>query len=256
MASGDFIKDCGIPGRTGDGINMIFKVGGAEWTHMGVLQNFGPITKNDTYASQLYSATAAAGFRFNEKGLRYADESLDVSNFAFSGNIMQHQKASFSIATDAQIEEWSTKGAPYGGGLFLVGLAPIPKLREQLEAEIASDDPQVFKCETIDDVAKAAGVDADTLKTSIAHYNELCEKGKDEDFMKDAAWMTKVGNEGPYYLFKHRIGVFTTCDGVHINEYAQVLDNEGNTIKGLFAGGMPGRLCRPVCRRLDSASEG
>jgi hypothetical protein len=71
-----------------------------------------------TYASQLYSATAAAGFRFNEKGLRYADESLDVANFAFFGNIMQQQKVSFSIATDAQIEEWSTIGAPYGGGLM------------------------------------------------------------------------------------------------------------------------------------------
>ena len=238
VASGDLIKDCGIPGRNGDGINMALAAGGAEWTHMGVLQNFGPITKNDTYASQLYSATAAAGFRFNEKGKRYADESLDVANFAFSGNIMQQQKASFSIATDAQIEQWMTEGAPYGGGLFMVGLGPIPQLREQLEKELASDDPQIFKCADFDEVAAAAGVDAETLKASIVRYNELCAKGEDDDFMKPAEWLTPVGDEGPYYLFKHCIGVFTTCDGVHVNEYAQVLNADGEPVPGLFAGGM------------------
>ena len=69
-------------------------------------------------------------------------------------------------------------------------------------------------------------------------YNELCAKGEDEDFMKDPAWLTPVGEEGPYYLFKHCIGVFTTCDGVHVNEYAQVLNADGEPVPGLFAGGM------------------
>ena len=238
VASTDFVKDCGIPGRNGDGINMALAAGGAEWTHMGVLQNFGPITKNDTYASQLYSATAAAGFRFNEQGKRYADESLDVANFAFSGNIMQQQKASFSIATKAQIDEWSTVGAPYGGGLFMVGLGPIPGLWDQLNKELASSDPQVFECKDIDEVAAKAGVDPDTLKASIERYNEMCAAGVDEDFLKAPEWLTPVGDEGPYYLFKHCIGVFTTCDGVHVNENAQVLNADGEPVPGLFAGGM------------------
>lgn len=35
IASGDFIKDCGVPGRTGDGIQMALAAGGKEWTHRG-----------------------------------------------------------------------------------------------------------------------------------------------------------------------------------------------------------------------------
>ena len=238
IASTEFVKDCGIPGRNGDGINMALAAGGAEWKHMGVLQNFGPILKNDTYASQLYSATAASGFRFNELGLRYADESLDVANFAFSGNIMQQQKASYSIATKAQIDEWATVGAPYGGGLFMVGLGPIPDLWDQLNKELESEDPQVFECKELDQVAAKAEVDAETLKSSVKRYNELCKAGFDEDFLKAPEWLNPVSDEGPYYLFKHCIGIFTTCDGVHVNENAQVLNSDGEPVPGLFAGGM------------------
>lgn len=237
VANGDFCKDCGIAGRTGDGINMALAAGGAEWKHMGVLQNFGPITKNDTYASDMYAASAAAGFRFNENAVRYADETLDVTNFAFSGNIMQQQKASFSIATKAQMEKWVTEEGPYGGGFLLLGNSKLPKLWEQIEREMNSDDPQVFLCETLDEVASKAGVDAETLKNSVQRYNEMCEAGEDTDFMKDPAYMTPVG-EGPYYLFVHKIGVFTSCDGMHVNEYTQVLDANGEAIPGLFAGGM------------------
>ena len=237
VASGEFIKDCGMPGRNGDGINMALAAGGTEWTHMGVLQNFGPITKNDVYGSHLYAATAVAGFRFNEKGERYGDETMDLLNFAFSGNTMQQQKASFSFVTDAQIDQWVTEGGAYGGGVFLNGMGPLTTLREKLEAEMNSEDPQVFKCETIDIVAEKAGVDAGTLKASIARYNELCAKGQDEDFLKDPAWMIPVSEEGPYYLFRHKIGIFTTCDGLRVNEYAQVLNDEGEPVKGLFAGG-------------------
>lgn len=237
IANGEFCKDCGIAGRDGDGINMAIAAGGAEWKHMGVLQNFGPITKNDSYATHLYAASSAAGFRFNEQGVRYADETLDVSNFAFSGNIMQQQKASYSIASKAQMEEWATVSAPYGGGFLMVGLVPLTNLWEQVERDMASDDPQVFYCETLDDVAAKAGVDAATLKASVERYDAQCAAGVDEDFMKAPEYMMPVG-EGPYYLFKHCIGIFTTCDGMHVNEYTQVLDKDGAPIPGLFAGGM------------------
>ncbi len=237
ISDGDFCKDCGIPGRNGDGINMAIAAGGAEWKHMGVLQNFGPITKNDTYASHLYAASSASGFRFNEKGLRYADETLDVSNFSFSGNIMQQQKASFSIASKATMEEWATVSGPFGGGFFMVGFVPLTELWEQVERDMNSDDPQVFYCETLDDVAAEAGVDAETLKNSVARYDEQCAAGVDEDFMKAQENLIPVG-EGPYYLFKHRIGIFTTCDGMHVNENAQVLNADGEVIPGLFAGGV------------------
>ena len=66
----------------------------------------------------------------------------------------------------------------------------------------------------------------------------MCEAGFDEDFLKAPEWLTPVGDEGPYYLFKHCIGIFTTCDGVHVNENAQVLNANGEPVPGLFAGGM------------------
>ena len=41
-----------------------------------------------------------------------------------------------------------------------------------------------FKADTLDDLAKQLGLDAAKLKEVVARYNELCDKGVDEDFYK------------------------------------------------------------------------
>ena len=43
--------------------------------------------------------------------------------------------------------------------------------------------------------------------------------------------------EGPYWLLETADGYYTTCGGIKVNEKIQVLDEEGQVIPGLYAGG-------------------
>lgn len=95
--------------------------------------------------------------------------------------------------------------------------------------------PFAYQANTIAELAEQTGLDADTLQATVDRYNELCDKGIDEDFGKDSAYMKRL--EGPYTII--RLPMITTdgYTGARINENAQVLDSNGEWIKGLYAAG-------------------
>ena len=229
-------KNAGIAGRDGDGIAMALNIGASEWKSMGAVMFFGAILKNDRFGTHLYSATSSPGFRFNERGVRYADEVIDQINFSHCGNIMAQQKASWGLYSKATLDDFVENGTIFGGGMYTPAGAPLTELYSQIEADMASDDPQVFYCETLDDVAATAGVDADVLKAAVERYDGYCKTGVDEEFLKAPEYLIPVG-EGPYYLFNQSLGYFTTSDGLYVNEFNQVLTADGEVIEGLFAGG-------------------
>ncbi len=229
-------KNAGVSGRDGDGIAMALAAGASEWKSMGAVMFFGAILKDDRFGTHLYSATSAPGFRFNEKGVRYADEVIDQVNFSHCGNIMAQQKASWGLYSKATLDDFVENGTQFGGGMYTLPGQPLTDLYSEIEKNMSSEDPQVFYCETLEDVAKVAGVDYETLKDSVKKYDGYCETGVDEEFLKAAEYLIPVG-EGPYYLFKQSLGYFTTSDGLYVNEFNQVLTADGNVIEGLFAGG-------------------
>ena len=95
-----------------------------------------------------------------------------------------------------------------------------------------------------DDLATLAGYlgytgeAVDNFVASVERYNELCDQGRDEDFGKDAHLMIRM--EAPYYAYcaEKEIGTpMVTTSGLLVNEDSQVLDQNCNPIKGLFAAG-------------------
>lgn len=96
---------------------------------------------------------------------------------------------------------------------------------EELVASMA--DPNAF----VDDM-----MDVETLKASVARYNELCKAGEDTDFGRPADAMLPVDNP-PYYAMPFYPGGCTTLGGPKKNENAQVLDGKDEVIPRLYASG-------------------
>lgn len=92
-----------------------------------------------------------------------------------------------------------------------------------------------YKSDTVAGLAEAVGLDAQQLEATVARYNELCDKGVDEDFGKESEYMNKL--EGPYYIIRLPMVTTDGYTGAKVNEKAQVLDGEGNWIRGLYAAG-------------------
>lgn len=89
--------------------------------------------------------------------------------------------------------------------------------------------------DTIEEVAEQAGLDAKVVQATLDRYNELCDKGVDEDFDKPAQYMVRV--DPPYYLLRMPLILTDGYDGMRVNINAQVIDTNGNVIPGFYAAG-------------------
>ena len=105
--------------------------------------------------------------------------------------------------------------------------------------------------DTIDELAKELGLDADALKSEINAYNGYCKEKKDLEFNKDPQYLFAL-DEGPYYAFELKVGIFSTVGGMKINNDCQVLDEKNMPIANLLCHGMRcWRTVRGCIRRVD-----
>ena len=102
----------------------------------------------------------------------------------------------------------------------------------------------VYGANTLEELAGYLGYKGDLVETfveSIKHYNELCKKGVDSDYGKDAKAMIPI-DEAPFYGCSGRLGGgasfgMVTMSGMVTDTRLRVLDRKGKPIKGLFVAG-------------------
>ena len=112
---------------------------------------------------------------------------------------------------------------------------PMPETFEVMQTAI--DMGLVVKGDTIEELAAQMGCDASVLKASFDRYNELCAKGVDEDFGKDASLLVAYG-EGPYYAVHAYSYPYGSGGGLNVDTQIRVLSSDGETpIYGLYACG-------------------
>lgn len=237
------IQALGMNCRDGDGLKMA-KDAGAEFAEgLGTVMWCGPVPVGAITAewtTDAYSAGVQPTLWLNEKGERYCKEDLWLDDFAGAGICVRNQQKTFVLFTENDMLTWEKSG-PYGQ-VFSFGTpgTPLAKARAVLE-----------KCEachvgaTLEEVTKAAGLDAAAVKTTVDTYNNYCAAAAnadgedvsiDKEFGKRAKYLHKVA-EGPFWLCEVADGFYTTCGGIKVNEKTQVLDTKDQVIPGLYAGG-------------------
>lgn len=111
----------------------------------------------------------------------------------------------------------------------------LEEVEERMPKEIEAGMMKI--CETLEEAADYVGCDVDTLRETIRRYNDFCDHGKDEDFLKDPKYLFPV-RQAPYYVFKGLHGIDNFIGGIKINWRMQVVNDEGLAIPGLFACGI------------------
>lgn len=127
-----------------------------------------------------------------------------------------------------------------GGGMFWDfhrhHYGDPPTGAEWWEGCIASGKEQglVFEANSIEELAEQTGLPADTLKSTIDRYNELCEKGVDEDFGKRSIMMTPITG-APYYAAQFGPAAMVAIGGLMVNTRSQVWDKDDKLIENLYS---------------------
>ena len=104
---------------------------------------------------------------------------------------------------------------------------------------------------TLEDLARACGIDAAGLKATVEAYNRGAREGRDEQFHRGETsfnrYLADPGHkpnpcvapvgQGPFYAVKMEMGDLGTFDGLKTTAPGEVLDRQGDVIPGLFAVG-------------------
>ncbi|AWY41322.1 FAD-dependent oxidoreductase [Pseudomonas putida] len=104
---------------------------------------------------------------------------------------------------------------------------------------------------TLEELAQACGIDPLGLRTTVTDYNRHARHGEDPQFGRGSTpYNRKQGDalqqpnpcvaaleKGPFYAVKVQPGCFGTFAGLKVNPHAQVLEDSGQVINGLYAAG-------------------
>lgn len=171
--------------------------------------------------------------KVNLKGERFFNESAP---YQFAMNALSRQPGNLEVMiwneeTMNHLGDFHTLGCSRLGWPGITGIEGYKAtLKERIE------QGYVQTADTIEELAEKMHLPKETLVETVKRYNELAAKGEDTDFGKEAYRLFPV--EGaPYYAITLGGVLLDTLDGLHVNTKMQVLNENGNPIKGLFAAG-------------------
>ena len=121
------------------------------------------------------------------------------------------------------------------GKIFSIMTAEgFPAGIEFIENNGRVDGKNVFKADTLEELAEQTGMDPEKFVAGVERYNGFCESGVDEDMGQMT--LIPVG-EGPYYALNIKTITMGTIGGVKTDDANRVLNKDGEAIDGLFAAG-------------------
>lgn len=176
----------------------------------------------------------------NQKGQRYLNE---AASYHVVGQQMARREAEFGDASPS----WMIFDHRYRHQFPMGPLLPLMPDWMQARGVRAI----LKKGRTIAALARAMGVDPAALEMSVARFNQAAAKGEDPDFHRGQAAYDKMYgdyrhqpnpclrplNEGPFYALPIYPGDIGTNGGLTTNARAQVTDEAGQPIAGLYAVG-------------------
>jgi len=171
--------------------------------------------------------------KVNRRGERFACESgtYDQMPYAAYNQPGRVYASIFDANMPDDVQRFHTIGCSAGTRKNPQG--QLERFDQQIEKGNA------FKADTLEELADMmgfAGESKDTFLATVARYNELVEKGEDEDFGKLPLHLSKI-EKAPFYGFWMGACLLTTEQGILINEKAQAIDENREPIPGLFVTG-------------------
>jgi fumarate reductase flavoprotein subunit len=206
-------------GNTGDGLKMAWKLGAglADMSFVSGTYGSHPETGEDFH--ELLTAYYMGAIIVNSDGRRFVDESLDYKEL---GRVVLDQPDGLGFEVfDAKVRAQAHPGIP---------LKDIDLLEEV---------GHVHRADTLEELARIAGIDAEALTRTVARYNAAVA-GATEDEQGRTHLCNGVGDllpvdTAPFYAYPAKSLMTTTYCGITISPSAQVVDVDGDVIPGLYA---------------------
>lgn len=209
----------GGKGNTGDGLKMAWKLGAGMADMAYVTATYGSHPDTGEEFHELLTAYYLGAIVVNTAGRRFMDES---QSYKVLGRevLKQAEGLGFQIF-DAKVRAKSHPGIPLN------------------DIDMLEDIGHVYKADSLEELAEAAGIDTAGLLQTVARYNASVA-GEQADEVGRTNLCNGVGDllpldQAPFYAYPAKSLMTTTYCGLTINTDAQVVDIDGDVIDGLYA---------------------
>jgi hypothetical protein len=214
-------------------------IGGAGWEHAIAVNQVGQRFYNER---EIASVSSDAKFPPGSDGTRNPFVPLDWRNASAAQVKAQYKRSAASDAALAMNE--GSRAPDYASGPVwaIFDAAAVARGGWKIRYPYIADPPDGYfhKADTLAELAKKVmghphqKMPLKYLVETVARYNAFADKGVDQDFEKPV--LHRIDTP-PFYAAIASIRVLDSYGGLRINGKAQVLDTQGQVIRGLYAGG-------------------
>ena len=218
----------GVEGHDGDGLRMAVSAGAHDVSRERCFLREAYSYGIDFFADM--SQTIHRGgpvLWVNQDAERYTNEGCGSFVPQCVGNAVHTQATSYLVMSKDVIDEFVARTGYEGLQ------ADMDEAVEQCPGE------NVYRADSIKELAELQGLDAAALEETVERYNELCGKAVDEDFNKTAEDLVAL-KTAPFYIFRQDMAFWTSIGGVDTNRKMEVITAKGEPIPGLYAAGTDG----------------
>jgi tricarballylate dehydrogenase len=228
--SWDLVRVRGTGCNTGDGIKMAQAVGAqaaGHWSgcHAAPLDLNAPLVGDRNLTDAFIRRSFHLGITVNRDGVRFFDEGADLESKTYSKMGQQIVQQPGQMAYQ----------------IFDASSAAL------LRSEYALRQATQFVAPSITELAVKAGIDPDRLDRTVREFNAATTGAAIDPLVRDGISALAVSpaksnwaaplSTAPFVAFPVTCGITFTYGGVKINSDAQVMDEDGQVIAGLFAAG-------------------
>ncbi|MCA0241235.1 MAG: FAD-dependent oxidoreductase [Proteobacteria bacterium] len=222
----------------GDSQRMAWDAGAAK-DGLGLLEIEFEFNGPGSTGNQLRNVVRQPYLWVNDRGERLGNEDRLCSIPNYGGNVLTRQarKQAFLIFDAQTRRRMETQGyARRGGPPFLDPRPQLVDFDAQLDDAVSAGNPNIFRADSVDALARACGIDHAGLVDTLQAYNRLADDGADSQFGKDNAVLDPVRN-GPFYALRITPIMLGTLGGLKVDARLRVLDETDAPIAGLYAVG-------------------
>jgi fumarate reductase flavoprotein subunit len=224
---GDWTWSISAPCCKGDGLGLGEQVGAAIVGH-----NDGLLLITPGFDKHLEVYTPGWLVFVNREGRRFVDE---TAAYAVMSGVVGHQTGGSCFAIFDDATRAAASPDPLFRDAFLAGVLPLSWVGSVIDAQVA--EGKVLRADSVEGLARRAGIDPGALSGTLERYNADCERGEDSIFFKAAHDLRPVVTP-PFFAAEIRPAIVCfTAVGLRVDSEARVLDVCEHPIPGFYSAG-------------------
>lgn len=251
IATGDYLDDdemrtCYQPFTwyADDRIYVPFDISTGD-LHKQALWIGGAMQESEPHCSTIHLESGAQSYNFlhvNAEGNRFMNEDVNTQSKSCAKAFQPDGGKAFTIYDAKSLEKFAEScNQGISGGISSdqqyrrFGVAFDMEVELKLrEAKI--EQGLLFQADSLEELAELTGIPAKNLIATVDRYNELCDKGNDDDYGKRPEVMWKIA-EPPFFAGQLVSTLLASSGGLRTDADARLLDGNNAPIENLYVCG-------------------